>query len=231
MSLSKHTANSPGLEPMEVLGSLMSRMLHDLSNQLTILGGNAQLLELVANNPAKLVQVTDRIKKSADAAGKLLDDYARFRQSFTFPLDRTPVTELVDGLRQANPLPDDWVVLPTGDGEREVRMEARWLAYLVWQSALLGGGRSGEVVVSAGPFPADWRHAGHVPGDLKTRELLRVVLSWESETPWMSAEEATKPVELFAASVYEIAKLFSGWLHYQHSPDLQNRFTLFFPAD
>ena len=44
---------------METMGILTVRLIHDLSNQLTILAGNAQVLELVRNNPERLSKVID----------------------------------------------------------------------------------------------------------------------------------------------------------------------------
>lgn len=222
----KHAA---GLPPMEMMGVLMVRLIHDLSNQLTILAGNAQVLEMVRNNPERLGKVIERIKNSSANAGTLIDRFARFRQEMRLRTVPNSLAECLRSLDTLNPLTGGWVVDVRGDLAGEVALESRWVAFAVWQVAILCGVPRGRVTLSAGDFPADWPAPAYVPSRLREKQLFRCELAWSRPGPWIDDTEAAKPNDLALATAYEILKIVDGWAHYQYSADAAHRFNLFFP--
>jgi len=195
-----------GLTPMEIMGALTIRLIHDLTNHLTILAGNAQVLEMVRDNTQRLDKVIERIKASSTAAGELLRDLATL-----------------------NPMPGGWLARMPAEIDGRVALEPRWIAFAIWQVALRSEVSAGRVQLSVGDFPADWQGAGHVPSRLKEGPLLRCELSWESPGPWLDEREAVKPMDLHLAVVYELIKVVDGWVHYRFQPPDQHRFNLFVP--
>ncbi|HAV63419.1 MAG TPA: hypothetical protein DCY13_13765 [Verrucomicrobiales bacterium] len=218
-----------GLEPMEMMGALTVRLIHDLTNQLTVLAGNAQVLEMVRNNPERLAKVVDRIRNSSAAAGELLDRFSQYRQQLVYRTKPHPLEQCLRELEALNPSPGQWRVSTIGDLGALIALEPRWVAFAVWQTVLQSGVGAGEVRVSRGGFPADWSAAGHVPARLKQRQLLRCELAWSSPGPWLDEHEAAKPMNLHLAVVYELTKIVDGWVHYQFLPGDQHRFNLFLP--
>lgn len=220
---------APGLSPMETMGILTVRLIHDLSNQLTILAGNAQVLELVRNNPERLSKVIDRIKTSSTNAGELIDRFARFRQEMRFRTKPHPLTECRQSLETLNPFADNWPVAVRGELTERISLEPRWVAFSVWQIALLCGSPNGCVTLSEGDFPADWPAPAYVPTRLKEKRLLRCELSWQGPGPWLEEKEAAKPTDLGLAAAHEVFKIVDGWSHYQFLPGAEHRVNLFFP--
>jgi signal transduction histidine kinase len=218
-----------GLAPMEIMGALTVRLIHDLTNQLTILAGNAQVLEMVRNNPERLGKVIERIKGSATTAGELLDRFARFRQDLRFRTAPHSTTECLRELDALNPLRGAWTAEVRGELAGRVALESRWVAFAVWQTALQTHAPAGRVVISEGGFPADWAAPGHVPSRIKERQLLRCELSWSLPERWLDEPEAAKPSELALAVVYELIKIVDGWVHYGFEPADRHRFNLFVP--
>lgn len=221
--------HGPGLAPLEIMGALMVRLIHDLSNQLTILSGNAQVLDLVRNNPERLDKVIDRIKTSSGQAGELIDRFARFRQEL--PLRTTPhaLTACLGTLEALNPLKPGWRVEVRSELKGRISLEPRWVGFMVWQVALLSGATAGVVALSEGDFPADWSAPGYAPSRLKERGLFRCESLWRGSGPWLDEKEAAKPSQLDLATVYEIFKIIDGWGHYQFTPPDEHRFNLFLP--
>jgi len=220
---------APGLSPLEMMGALTVRLIHDLSNHLTILGGNAQVLGLIRDDPERLAKVIDRIKSATTNAGELLDRFARLRQELRVRSDPHPVTECAREIAALNPFADGWTVEPSGEPAGRVSLEPRWVAFAVWQVARLGGVAQGRVALTEGSFPADWPTPGHVPSRLREKRLFRCELAWAGPGPWLDEQEAAKPMDLQLATAYEIFKIIDGWAHYQFLPGDQHRFNLFFP--
>jgi hypothetical protein len=221
--------HAPGLSPMEMMGVLMVRMIHDLSNQLTILAGNAQVLDMVRNNPERLAKVIDRIKTSSTNVGNLIERFARFRQDYRYRAAPHALKECVREVEALNPFSPGWTVELAGELNGQIALEPRWVAYAVWQVALLGGGGAGSLRVSAGGFPADWDAPAYVPSRLREQKVLQCELRWQGPGPWLEEKEAAKPSDLNLATAYEILKIIDGWAHYKFVPDEQHRFNLFFP--
>lgn len=220
----KHAA---GLGPMEMMGALGVRLIHDLTNQLTVLAGNAQVLEMVRNNPERLSTVIERIKTSTTHAGELLDRFSQFRQQLVYRTPPHSVEACLGSLDALNPAPGRWQVQVQGPLDARVALEPRWIAFAVWQVAVLSGANQGTVNISVGGFPAEWTGAGHVPSRIKTRTLLRCELCWQGPGPWLDEKEAVKPMNLQLALVYELVKIVDGWLHYAFLPGDEHRFNLF----
>lgn len=221
---------APGLSPMEMMGALTVRLIHDLSNQLTILAGNAQVLELVRDNPERLAKVAERIKTSATNVGELLDRFARFRQELRYRAGPHALAECVREIGALNPLKAGWKVEASPGLVESVALEPRWIAFAIWQIAQLGGAPQGRVTLTEGNFPADWPSPAYVPSRLREKRLFRCELVWTGPGPWLDEKEAAKPTDLHLATAYEIFKIVDGWGHYQFLPGEQHRFNLFFPV-
>lgn len=219
-----------GLHSMEIMGSLTVRLIHDLTNHLTILAGNAQVLEMVKNNPERLQKVLDRIRTSSAAAGELLDRFAKFRHQLNFKSAPCSPEDCLRDIDTLNPLSPGWVVMPEGQLTGRLEMESRWLAFCIWQAALMTRAPKGSVHLSQGPFPADWKAPGHVPLTIRQEHLLRCELRWRSPDLWLDEKQAAKPADLNLATVYELVKLVDGWVHYQPLPGgTDHRFNVFVP--
>ncbi len=219
-----------GLSPMETMGALTVRLIHDLSNQLTVLAGNAQVLEMVRDNPERLTKVIERIKTSTTHAGELLDRFARFRQELRFRVAPQSTMACLRSVEALNPLGGQWLVAARGELTGQVALESRWIAFAIWQIALLGGAPNGQVTISEGGFPADWPSPAYVPARLREKRLLRLELAWTGPGPWLDEKEAVKPMNLPLATAYEVFKIIDGWAHYQFLPAGQHRFNAFLPV-
>lgn len=221
--------HAPGLSTMEMMGVLMVRLIHDLSNQLTILAGNAQVLDMVRNNPERLPKVIDRIRTSSTNAGTLIDRFARLRQDIRFRTNPQPLEICLEEVRATNPTHGRWTIETPEEFVGSIALEPRWLAFCVWQIALLSRAMDGHLVVSEGDFPEDWESPAYAPTRLREASLLRFEFRWQGPGPWLDEKETAKPTDLNLAMAYEVFKIVDGWPHYQFSPNDEHHFNLFLP--
>ncbi|GEM_PF-2101215 len=227
--LDNKSKRAAGMQSMEIMGALTIRLIHDLTNHLTILAGNAQVLEMVQNNPERLKKVVERIRNSSEAAGALIDRFAKFRHQLNFKSAPTTIDDCLRDLDTLNPLSSGWTVHTSGELSGRIEMESRWLAFAIWETAILSNSPKGKVQLSQGGFPEDWNAPGHVPMQMRKERLFRCELVWRSPELWLDEKEAAKPMELNLATVYELVKMVSGWVHYQFLPAGEHRFNMFIP--
>lgn len=218
------------MQSMEIMGALTVRMIHDLTNHLTILTGNAQVLEMVQNNPERMKKVISRIQTSAEAAGELLDRFSKFRHQLNFKSTPASLDDCLRDLDTLNPMSGNWIVDAANDLSGRIEMESRWLAFAIWESAILSRCTHGKVTLSCGGFPEDWNAPGHVPMQMRQERLLRCELVWRTSDAWLDEKEAVKPTDLNLATVHELIKLVNGWVHYRFLPAGEHRLNIFVPV-
>jgi hypothetical protein len=217
------------MQPLEIMGALTVRLIHDLTNHLTVLAGNAEVMEMVQNNPERLKKVVERIRHASDAAGELIDRFAKFRHQLSFKPAPVSINDCLRDLESLNPLSGGWTVQPVGEMTGRIEMESRCLAFAVWETAILTNSPKGRVNLSPGPFPEDWNAPGHVPMQIRGEHLLRCEVTWQSPEPWLDEKDSIKPSELDQATIYELIKMVEGWVHYQFLPAGEHRFNMFIP--
>ena len=115
-----------GMQPMEIMGALTVRLIHDLTNHLTILAGNAQVLEMVQNNPERLKKVIGRIRASSEAAGDLLDRFSKFRQQLDLGSAPFSLSDCMRDLERLNPMAGNWILRAKDELPGQIDLESRW---------------------------------------------------------------------------------------------------------
>ena len=202
------------LSPLESLGVLMSRLLHDLTNPLAVLAGNAQIAGLAPADPELQAKALNSIQQASDVAGELLDRYADFRRSFSQRTAEIPVGAVIDHLVQSNPHPAHWPVTIAGDFRGWVAVEPRWVAFAIWALANESGAGAGTVecaresrsLIRPGSTPA-WsppRSAG-----------LRIKVRWQSDQPLFSCPETNRPDSLELTVIWELVRWMEGVIDYR----------------
>ena len=72
----------------------MPRLVHEMTNQLLIIAGNAQIADRSDNDPLLAAQSVKAIRQASETAGRLLDGYASF-------LRRLPATSASGSVSEA----------------------------------------------------------------------------------------------------------------------------------
>jgi hypothetical protein len=214
-----HVLLPPGarLSPLESLGVLMSRLLHDLTNPLAVMAGNAQIAELAIGDPALLAQALKSMHQASNAAGELLDGYANYHRELGRDASAVALNEVADRIIATNPQPALWPVTRTGPIEGDVALEPRWLAFAVWTVARESGAATGTVECS--------RQSAH---GARSRPLsfsaptasarLGVALRGQSARPLFSNPQNTRPHALPLVVVWDLMRWVNGGIEYEILP-------------
>ena len=150
------------LSGLEISGAICARVVHDLSNLMSGIVGNAEYARNPEIDPDAVRKAVQAISVSANAAGKLLGQCLPLQQlvaTEAFPFD---VSELVLIIAEASGLAPGWRVLEPPPLAGQVRVQPRWLSAAIWQIARETGTSHGEVEFARGRavFPVVWRGGG-----------------------------------------------------------------------
>jgi signal transduction histidine kinase len=202
------------LSPLESLGVLMSRLLHDLTNPLAVLAGNAQVAGLAPVDPELQAKALKSIHQASDVAGELLDRYADFRRSFSQHPAEIPAGTVIDHLVQTNPHPALWPVTIAGDFRGWVAVEPRWVAFAIWALANASGAGAGTVECTR-ESSSRIRPRSTPAWSTPRSEGLRISLRWQSDQLLFSSPETNRPDSLELAVIWELVRWMEGVIDYR----------------
>jgi hypothetical protein len=206
------------LSALEISGAVSARVIHELSNLLSGIVGNAEYAGVTANDPAGLRKAIQAISVSANSAGRLLGQCLPLQRAIsgeTFPYD---VSEQAYRIAEAAGLAPGWRAKVPEDLAGQVKVHPRWLAASVWQLARETQVARGEVDFAAGPgvFPVVWNGAKPNPG--VPLRVFRITLQYRAEEPLVSGNAALTPERPGLLAALELIQRFRGQIHYQPKP-------------
>jgi hypothetical protein len=143
------------LSGLEMTGAICAKVIHDLSNLMSGIVGNAEFARNHEADPASVHKAIQAISVSANAAGKLLGQCLPLQllvSNEAFPYD---VSELALIIAEAAGLAPGWRVAEPAPLTGQVRVQPRWLTAALWQIAREADAQSGEIEFVCGPvvFP------------------------------------------------------------------------------
>lgn len=198
---------------LEITGAICSRVVHDLSNLLSGIVGNAEYAQNPEVSPAEVQKAVQAISVSANAAGKMLGQCLPLqllvsREAFPFEC-----SELSLIIAEAAGLAPGWRVAEPATLTGQVRVQPRWLSAAVWQIARDADARSGELEFSCGPaeFPVVWHGpAGNGP---RQPDLFQIMLRYRSDHSLFTKDGPANPDCFGLLASYELIRRFKGQVH------------------
>src|SRR5262249_36283992 len=121
------------LSPLEVSGALCARVIHDLSNLLVGIIGNAEYLQRADADPAHMQKALQAISVSANSAGKLLGQCLPLQQLVgrsAFPFE---TVEQATAIAESAGLAPGWRVTVSPKLTGHVVVQPGWLTGAIWQ--------------------------------------------------------------------------------------------------
>lgn len=217
------------LSALEVTGAICSRVVHDLSNLLSGIVGNAEYAQNPEVTPAEMQKAVQAISVSANAAGKLLGQCLPLQLLVSreaFPFD---TSELALIIAEAAGLAPGWRVAEPAPLTGQVRVQPRWLSAAVWQIAREAEANSGELEFACGPavFPVVW----HGPGASATRQpdLFQITLRYRSDHPLFTKDGPANPDRFGLLAAYELIRRFKGQIHSRLKPPGRQEISVLIP--
>jgi hypothetical protein len=207
----------------------MSRLLHELTNHLTVIAGNVQFFEASKDQPAQLATVFRSLRKVSDALGETVNRYADFRRQLGNDAPVVPLAELGNVLETtlAAPPTTDWQLIPAAPLRGWIRADLRCLAHCVRDIILLAGTTTGEVRIHPPDTPLDPRGLKRV-SRFSSHEI-HLLVSWPSEAAVFSDLELHQPAGLRLAVVLGLLRWMGGQVNAGFFPPGENRFWISLP--
>ncbi len=217
------------LSALEVTGAICSRVIHELSNLLSGVVGNAEYAQNPEINPAEVQNAVRAISVSANAAGKLLGQCLPLQLLVSreaFPFD---VSELALIIAEAAGLAPGWRVLEPAPLTGQIRVQPRWLSAAVWQIARETDANTGELEFARGPavFPVVW----HGPGANAPRQpdLFQITLRYRSDHSLFTKDGPANPDCFGLLAAYELIRRFKGQIHSRFKPPGRQEISILIP--
>ena len=206
------------LSGLEMTGAICARVIHDLSNLLSGIVGNAEFAQNPEADPASVKKAVQAISVSANAAGKLLGQCLPLQllvANEAFPYD---VSELALIIAEASGLAPGWRVAEPAPLTGQVRVQPRWLTAALWQVARETGAQSGEVEFACGSavFPVVWH--GNGAHSQRPLELFQITLRYRSDHVLVSKDGPANPDRFGLLAACELIRRFKGQIHPRSKP-------------
>ena len=217
------------LSSLEISGAICARVIHDLSNLVSGIMGNAEYAQSADANPASLQKALQAISLSANNAGKLLGQCLPIQQLIyreAFPYD---AAEQAADIAEAAYLAPGWHVTAPPPVGGTINVQSRWLSAAVWQIARETQSSGGDVEFLCGPavFPVVWSGPNSNIG--QPVQLFQITLRYRGDEPLLpnGAPPSAERFALFAA--HEIIRRFKGQIHSRPKPPARQEISILLP--
>ena len=225
----KERVGATPLSALEVAGAVSARVIHDLSNLISGIVGNAEYAARMSNDPAGLRKAIEAISTSANAAGKLLGQCLPLQHSIAtaaFPFD---VNEQAAMIAEGSGLMPSWRATLPPAMTGQIKVQPRWLAGAVWQIVRELQVPRGEIEFAVGQavFPATW--SSQIPNRGRPTQLFQILLRYRSEQILVSKETPVTPERPGLLAAFELIKRFKGQLQSRSKPPGRQEISILIP--
>jgi hypothetical protein len=223
-----HSPATP-LSPLEISGALCARVVHDLSNLLSGIIGNAEYAQRPDADPASLQKALQAISLSANSAGKLLGQCLPLQQFIVrsaFPYD---TVEQAAAIAESAGLAPGWRVTVAPKLTGQVAVQPRWLTAAVWQIARESETSHGEIHFACGPavFPVVW--SGSSSNFNQPAQLFQITLSYRGDQPLFTPTSQIGSDRFGLLAAYELIRRFKGQIHCRPKPPGRQEISILLP--
>jgi signal transduction histidine kinase len=222
------TSTSP-FSALEISGAVSARVMHDLSNLLSGIIGNAEYAARATSTGADLSKVINAISTSANSAGRLLGQCLPLQQALsreTFPVE---VSEQAAQIVETTGFAPGWRAVAPAELGGQIKVQPCWLTSLVWQIARETCASHGEVQFACGPaeFPIVWH--GPTPNKDRALRLFQISLRYKSEEPLVSDTAPVTPDRPALLAAFELIKRFKGQIQSHTKPPARQEISILLP--
>jgi hypothetical protein len=217
------------LSALEISGAISARLVHDLSNLICGIIGNAEYAQNSAADADRIQKAIAAISLSANSAGKLLGQclpLQRLISGEAFPFEAAEQAAMI---AEAVGLAPGWrATVPVGL-RGEILAQPRWLTAAVWQIASEAGASCGEIEFTCGPalFPVVWR--GAKPGHDRPSDLFQILFSYRSDEMLFTQDGAVSSKQLGVLAAHELIRRFKGQIHPRDKPPGRQEISVLLP--
>jgi two-component system, cell cycle sensor histidine kinase and response regulator CckA len=229
---------------LEAIGTLAGGVAHDFNNLLTIISGNASLLKLISDQPARVAAVAETIDRAVQRGSELVRGllvFARQGQTNLVSIDIAKQVHDTVGMLQAT-FPENIAIVEEYDSNMPeiladpAQIDRIFINLLAnARDAMPNGGTItiAASAVQAGPFPDQPKE---VAKDYLRIEVTDTGIGIEESVrqhifePFFTTKSSGKGTGLGLPVVYGLMQSHQGFVDVKSEPGVGTAFTLFFPV-
>lgn len=217
------------LSALELSGAVCARVLHDLSNMVSGIVGNAEYASRANPDSEEFRKAIQSISTSANSAGKLLGQCLPMQQALYKEAFSYDVSEQMDRIAESANLAPGWRVAAVPGLPGQIRVQPRWLTGAIWQLARETMSNRGEIEFACGPvmFPLVWH--GPNPNQDRPLDLFQVTLCYRADQPLVTPDNPVNPERPGLLAAYELVKRFKGQIHLRPKPPGRQEIAVLIP--
>jgi hypothetical protein len=214
------------LSALEITGAICARVIHDLSNLVSGIVGNAEYAQNPEVDAAERYRAIEAIGVSANAAGKLLGQCLPLQLLVSREAFLYDTSELALILAESSGLAPGWSVAEPAPLPGQVRVQPRWLSAAVWQIARQTDSQHGEMEFACGPavFPVVWHGTGAV-----RPELFQITLRYRADRALFTKDAPSNPESFALVAACELIRRFKGQVHTRPKPPGRQEISILIP--
>jgi hypothetical protein len=217
------------LSALEISGAVSARVIHELSNMISGIVGNAEYAGNLTQDNGSLQKAIQAISTSANSAGKLLGQCLPLQTLISgeaFPYD---VSEQADRIAGATGLAPGWRAKVPSGLSGQIKVQPRWLAASILQIARETGVDRGEIEFACGPadFPLIWH--GPNPNQGRPLHLFQITLCYRSEEMLVSKETPVTPERPALLAAFELIRRFKSQIQSRPKPPGRQEISILIP--
>ena len=212
------------LSALEISGAVSGKVIHDLSNLVSGILGNAEYAQQSAD-PASMQKAIQAISTAANAAGKLLGQclpLQRMVSGEAFCIDAASQAEMIS---ESAGLAPGWRAMVPQGFRGQVRVQPRWLTAAIWQIARETEASRGDVEFACGPavFPIVWRASN------PNVDLFQVRLTYRSDQPLFIKDGPVNPEKMSLLAAHELLRRIKAQIHCSPKPPGRQEISVLIP--
>lgn len=230
---------------IEMSGVLASRMIHELTNHLTVIAGNLQVVEMVPDDPELAARALGSVRQASMALGEVVDRYASFRRQlrndslgcdasdFSTMVKQGPGPEPFDepGQGASRDWWKEWDVIAPASMKGWLPIEARWINYAIWRAAGLSQAPRGQIRFFPPGSNPDLGGLSTLISGNRFGDFLHIAICWAGDKSALDHQELHKPSSLALAVVIGLVRWVEGQVGVVFLPPDENRLWISLPIE
>jgi hypothetical protein len=219
----------PPLSLLEVSGALSARVMHDLSNMLSSIMGNAEFAQRPGMDAERLQKALQAISASSHSAAKLLGQCVPLQQLVARAALPVETAEQAAAIEKSVNQAPGWKVTVPSKLSGKITVESRWLTAAVLQVAREANSSMGEIHFSCGPavFPVTWSGSNPNPG--QPVQLFQIKLLCRGEQPLFPLPKELEPAKFALLAASELIQRFKGQIYARPKPPGRQEIIILLP--
>jgi hypothetical protein len=220
-------------------------MVHELTNHLTVVTGNLQVVEMASDDPELVRKALESVRLASVAMTEVVERYAGFRRQLRNDSRGCEPSDFANLVMQGPP-PEpfqtpgqsagrqwwaDWKVMAPTPMQGWLPIEARWINYAIWRAAALSGSSEGEIRFFPPGSNPDLQGASTLTTANRLGDFLHIALCWKGVKSALDRQELHRPSTLALAVVIGLVRWVDGQVGVAFLPPDENRFWISLPME